>query len=262
MLPLVDEIRAARASLAEAQRAALDLAEVDGVVAGIDVARRVRGAVAPIPEGLCARLSAAWGLPPRASEAEILAEAQRHLRPRARSLMRRADEMIELQLRQQEALGAPEHREIAGRIAEAVHARDHLVHELTPYQQQIAVIEPSLQTVGAFVERVREAERAADAGEDPRAAWRAAAMASTLLRSLEGLLREVKADLVVPTMPDPGGAGTARAAEHRETAARGREALEELRSRLSDRLGSLRETAAPLEAERQRLDAWLLEQLG
>ncbi|MCA9489089.1 MAG: hypothetical protein KC621_04185, partial [Myxococcales bacterium] len=99
-LPLVPEIREARAAVLASQRAALDLAETDGAAAAAEQLARTRGAK---PDEtlleLAHRLAGAWPLEPLPADPDLpsvrafLEQAQRHLRPIARSLMQRVEEM-------------------------------------------------------------------------------------------------------------------------------------------------------------------------
>lgn len=269
-LPLVPEIREARTHVLDAQRASLDLAETDGAVAALELAGRRGDRSAPGILELCDRLAGGWPLAPRpeghdpATLVAWLDQARRHLRPVARSLVRRVEEMQELQLRQQDAMATSEHAALAERIHTAVHRRDDLVATLIPVDQQIGVIEPCVQLIGTFVRRIEEAETEAEPEHLPGSgAWRASGLATAFVASLGSVLDEVEQGLPIPAPPVTAPAASiATAAAHREGARRAREELNLLREALVERLRSLREASAAHRAEREELDRWLLEVMG
>ncbi|MCB9684448.1 MAG: hypothetical protein H6738_05425 [Alphaproteobacteria bacterium] len=272
-LPLVPEIREARAHVLESQRAALDLAETDGAAAAAEQLARTRGARPDTTLlDLTGRLAADWALPALAADPDLasvrafLALAQRHLRPIARSLMRRVEEMQELQVRQQAAMEEPAHRDLARRIHDAIHRRDHLMVDLNPVDQAIGVLEPTIDLVATFAARIEAAAAEPEPAEGARgrSAWLACGLARTVVESLDSVLSEVRIEgLPQPAVPELAPEPELAALEvHLAGARRAVEDLGRLREALIDELQALRERSAAARAEHQELDRWLLEEMG
>ncbi|MCA9493011.1 MAG: hypothetical protein KC621_23935, partial [Myxococcales bacterium] len=184
----------------------------------------------------------------------------------ARSLMRRVEEMQALQVEQHAALESPEHAELAARIHDAVHRRDHLMVELTPVDQTIGVLEPTIDLLGTFAARIEAsaAEPEPTDGARGRSAWLACGLARTVVESLDSVLSEVPLEgLPMPTLPDLAPEPElARQEEHLAAARRSVEELQRLREALIDQLQVLRERSAAARAEQQELDRWLFEAMG
>ncbi len=153
-LPLVDEVRAARAAAVEAQRAFQDAARVDAAMRAVDLhsARKDRASL-DVPGGVeLAEVTAAWPAIAHLAEAPgaatRLAErrgrlqlALEHLRPLGSAMAHHLHALQALQLAQQEALQTPRYRRSAAAIQRRVEQKAALEHELLPFESELVALD-------------------------------------------------------------------------------------------------------------------------
>lgn len=224
-LPLVEEVRDARARAEESSRAAMQLHRIASALTSVhiveqQVAQRPSLDVVPPGAELVEELAEAWpqledlaGSGPRTSEhmAQQLAGrraqlqlARQVLRPIANDAQARSNALHALQLQQRELIDTPEFASEVAELAAMGQERDQLATEIGPINTRLAMVEPARGLLRTFVQRLRDEEREHGGAEDPGGvlAWRTAYVAHNLVDGLGEVLEQVQMDVPLPVAPD------------------------------------------------------------
>ncbi|MBW2254089.1 MAG: hypothetical protein JRI25_05755 [Deltaproteobacteria bacterium] len=228
-LPMVDEIRETRRIAMEATDAAVHLSRVRGILNTLAMLDRKLtaqpNAEFPLPgDDVVEELSERWtslsdltAAGPRPTQSireqlrfrrQQMEAAQQLLAPLARRQNALAEELHELQHKQRDLMEDPKYAEAAADLAKLATERDQVARELQPLDQRVNTVASLQKLAVTFLGRIDDA--IATTGAHPGiAAFRAAAVAGSLVEALQRVRDQLQVDvpvpspLEVPAEPDP-----------------------------------------------------------
>lgn len=284
-LPLVDEIRAARAAV-ESSQIALRLHQrlIAARTALSIVDAQHRGGL-PVPDDLPAEdlvrelagtfreLSDLPAMHRRGDRMELriaqrirqLEIASTALAPLVEAAEEDAGRLHALQHRQHHLLEGPEWADAVAALTEAGARRDAIAVAMAPLHHQIALVDPVRTMLAAFHPQLREELVLAARTEDPHGtvAWRAAVMAHNQLVGLAGVIHQLGVAILLPVEPAVPDAPHPRHRRRlRHEAGQVLEWMMGLDEVLSAHGDVLRARLASMQAEHDDAEAALRELLG
>jgi len=221
-LPLVEEIRSARAECDEAHVAMGFASQVDAALMSISVLRdqlaykpdiQVVIPGAALLESVATAFDALAHLTAEQPAADLdfprrlavrqgkLEVARSFLKPIANDGQRRAGVLHGLQHDQRHRLEAPQWSQEVTHLGALGQERTELAAALAPVDQQVAMLQPARDVLASWTDRLAEAASAV--GSDDRVnAWKAAQMAAGLIRGLGTLVAQANLEIELPPVPD------------------------------------------------------------
>lgn len=214
MLPLVDEIREARAWAQQCTEAARDLARVRALLTNME---QHPGGL--FDDGVVDELADRWpdladlhaaDAPPGADQgARALARrmqleaAAQALTPRAAASEAAAHRMADLQKEQQAQLKDPRYATVVAEVRQWQHERHNLAAALQPKRARLAKLVAAKKVASQYCDRTRVSSAEAEHDDDPIAAWKTALLCHTLATSLDTTLQALDVMVTVADAPTP-----------------------------------------------------------